>query len=193
MLEIRTIADFWDCEIEHAEARKRWVSDHLLYMVEAQAGRRNLSKLDVEIALRDMAVEQAVSAKREVGDRYLTFTDGSQLGVGALDAGTWAGSSRVMAPGENSLRHSIRGGRPYIHGKTRTAWHWTKNGKTFGKPELLWAATDTPCPKDGLWVRRFCNLGCGDKEVWAERITAGTVMPPCGTCCSRANYGWATP
>ena len=56
MPEIKTIADFWDCEIEHAEAKKRWVSEHLPYIIGRNAGRGNLTKLDIEVALMDMAV-----------------------------------------------------------------------------------------------------------------------------------------
>ena len=193
MPEINTIADFWDCEIEHAEAKKRWVSDHLLYIIGRNAGRWNLTKLDVEKALVDMAVAQAVNFEWEVGDRVLDFADGSRIGIVAPAAGTMAGSSRVMELGETGLRTKIRGNRPYIHRVTRTAWYWTKNGETYGKPELVWAVTDTACPKDGLWVRRFCDKGCGDKAIWAERLPAGTKMLHCVDCRSRANYGWATP
>ena len=193
MLEIKTIADFWDCEIEHAEAKRRWVSEHLRYIIGRNAGRRDLTKLDVETALIDMAVAQASNIKWEVGDRILDFVDGSRLGIVAPAANTMAGSSRVMEPGESVLRAKIRGNRPYDHGVSRTAWYWTKNGRTYGKPDPVWAVTDTVCPKDGLWVRRFCDKGCGDKLVWAERLTAGTEVPYCASCGSRANYGWATP
>ena len=193
MLEINTIADFWDCEIEHAEAKTKWVSEHLLYIIRRKAGRWNLRKLEVEASLKDMAVKQASSVEWETDDRLLDFADGSRLGLVAPAANTMAGSSRVMAPGESNLRSTIRGGRPYSHQFTRSAWYWTKNSKSYGKPDLLWAATDIPCPKDGLWVRRFCDKGCGDREVWAERITAGTKMPHCAVCRSGANYGWATP
>ena len=193
MPDIKTIAEFWDCEIEHAEAKQRWVSGHLLYIISNNAGRRNLTKLDVEAALIDMAVKQAVDIVWEIGDRILDFADGSRLGIVAPAAGTMAGSSRVMKPGERGLRSEIRGDRPYVHGITRTAWYWTKNGKNYGKPDLVWAATGTSCPEDGLWVRRFCNRGCGDTAVWAERLFAGDEMPFCADCGSRANYGWATP
>ena len=193
MPEILTIADFWDCEIEHAEVKSRWVSDHLLYIIRKEAGRFNLSKLDVETALTKIAEGQAIAIQRETGDRLLDFLDGSRLGLMAPAANTAAGSSRVMEPGESHVRGKIRGWRPYIHGSTRTAWYWTANGKQYGKPELVWAVTGTPCPKDGLWVRSLCDLGCGDRKVWAERITEGTDMPHCADCGSRANYGWATP
>ena len=193
MPEINTVADFWDCEIEHAEAKMRWVSDHLRYIIYRKAGGSNLTKLSVEASLIDMAVAQAVNIEWEVGDRLLDFADGSRIGIVAAAAGTMAGSSRVMEPGEYGLRTHIRGNRPYIHGVTRTAWYWTKNGKTYGKPELVWAVTDTACPKNGLWVRRFCEKGCGDKAIWAERLTSGTNMLHCADCRSRANYGWAAP
>ena len=193
MPEIQTIADFWDCEIEHSEAKSRWVSDHLLYIIHKEAGRLNLTKLDVESALKKMALEQAVAVQWHIGDRLLDFTDGSRLGLVAPAAGTMARASRVLEPGESSIRSKIRGGRPYIHGTTRTAWYWTGNGKHYGKPDLVWAVTETPCPKDGLWVRRLCDLGCGDRGIWAERITAGTDMPRCANCSSRANFGWAIP
>ena len=140
MPEITTIADFWDCEIEHAEVKQRWVSEHLRYIIGRKTGRWNLTNLAVEAALIDMAIEQAVSIEWEVGDRLLDFADGSRLGIVAPGAGTMAGSSRVMAPGETDLRSTVRGGHPYIHGTTRTAWYWTKNGKSYGKPELLWGS-----------------------------------------------------
>ena len=96
MPEIKTIADFWDCEIEHAEVKRSWVSEHLRYIISKNAGRRNLTKLDVEAGLIAMAVEQAVGIAWEIGDRILDFADGSRLGIVAPAAGTMAGSSRVM-------------------------------------------------------------------------------------------------
>ena len=190
---VTSTADFWDCEIEHAEAKKRWVNEHLLYIIETKAGKRNLMKLQVEAALLEMALEQAVRVEWETGDRILDFADGSRLGIVAPAAGTMAGSSRVMQPGERGLRWYIRGGRPYLHGKTPTAWYWTTNGRTFGKSATLWAVTDSPCPKDGLWARRVCDRGYSDKAVWEQRLTRETPMPRCANCGSRANYGWATP
>ena len=191
MPEIKTIADFWDREIECSERGQKWVSDHLLYIVRRSWGRFNLRNLDVEQALRDMALEQAVSWEWEVGDRVLDFADGSRLALVAMDAGTMAGSSRVMEPGEGGVRRVVRGGRPYVHGRTKTAWYWTKSSGV--DRELLWEVTGEACPKDGVWVRRFCNLGCGDREVWMERMSAGAVLPRCVNCKSRANFGWATP
>ena len=79
-----------------------------------------------------MAVEQAVYIEWEVGDRLLDFVDGSRLGITAPGANTMAGSSRVMAPGESGLRTSVRGNRPHLNGVTRTAWYWTKTGKSYG-------------------------------------------------------------
>ena len=193
MPEIKTIADFWDCEIEHAEAKRRWVSDHLRYIIGRNAGRWDLTKLDIEVALMDMAVAQATEIQWEIGDRILDFADGSRLGIVALAANTMAGSSRVMEPGERVLRAKVRGGHPYNHGITRSAWYWTKNGKAYGKPDLIWAATGTTCLKDGIWVRRFCDKGCGDRSVWVKRLTEGTEIPYCADCGSLANYGWASP
>ena len=103
MPEIQTVADFWDCEIEHAEAKSRWVSDHLLYIIHKEAGRLNLSKLDVEKTLKKMAVEQAVAIQWENGHKVLEFSDGSRLVLVAPAANTMAGSSRVMEPGESSI------------------------------------------------------------------------------------------
>ena len=60
MLAIESLADFWDCEIEHAEAKKAWVSEYLLYIIITNAGRWNLSKVEVESKLTAMAVTQAV-------------------------------------------------------------------------------------------------------------------------------------
>ena len=133
MLAIESIADFWDCEIEHAEAKRAWVNEHLLYIISAGAGRWNLSKVEVVSALADMAVKQAIESEWKISDRILTFTDGSRLAIVAPGAGTMAGRSRIMDPGEYSVRGVIRGNRPYIHGSTRSAWHWTKNGKTKGE------------------------------------------------------------
>ena len=169
------------------------VNEHLLYIIETKAGKRNLTKLRVEAALIDMAVDQAIQIEWEIGDRILDFPDGSRMGIVAPAAGTMAGSSRVMQPGEHGVRSYIRGNRPYIHGRTPTAWYWTASGKTYGKPDLLWAVTDSPCPKDGLWVRRFCDRGCGDRGVWEQRLTRGTPMPRCADCGSPANYGGQLP
>lgn len=193
MPEIRTIADFWDCEIEHSEVKSKWVNEHLLYIIYTEAGRRNLTKWDVESALRKMAEEQAVTAEWDNGHRLQTFSDGSRLGLVAPGAGRMGGSSRVLEPGESSIGSKIRGGRPYIHGSTKTAWHWTRNGKQYGKADLVWAVTGTPCPQSGLWVRRFCDLGCGDRQVWKERFAERTTMPYCADCRSSVTYGWATP
>ena len=190
---VKSIAEFWDCEIEHAEAKRAWVNEHLLYIIRTNAGRRNLSKVEVESKLTAMAVTQAVNAEWEIGDRILTFADGSRLGVVAPGAGTMAGRSRVMAAGEYGLRDTVRGGRPYVHGSTRTAWHWTRNGKTYGKPASVYEITGKACPKAGLWVRRICDRGCSDEGVWAEHFTAGTIFPHCSECGSSANFGWATP
>ena len=193
MLPINTTADFWDCEIEHAEAKKRWVSDHLLYIIGRNAGRWNLTKWDVVAALKEMAVKDAVHMQWEIGDRIVDFADGSRLGLAAPGAHTMAGSSRVMEPGEVGLRYKVRGNRQHDTGVGGTAWYWTGNGKSYGKSELVWASTDTLCPNDGVWVRRFCDNGCGNRAVWTKRLLCGTKMPHCEDCGSRANYGWATP
>ena len=193
MLEINSIADFWDCEIEHAEAKKKWVSEHLLYIISTKAGRWNLDKFEVLYTLIDMAVSRATKVEWEIGDRILTFADGSNLAIVAPGANTMAGHSRVMALGEQGVRDTVRGGRRYIHGSTRTAWHWTRNGKAFGKPAPIFELTGNICPKDGLWVRRFCEKGCSDGEVSAEQISAGDILLPCSQCASTANFGWAAP
>ena len=193
MLEINSIADFWDCEIEHAEAKKTWVSEHLLYIISTNTGRWNLNKFEVVTALVEMATSRATKFDWEINDRILTFADGSHLGVVAPGANTMAGNSRVMAPGEHGVRDTIRSGRPYVHGSTRTAWHWTRNGKKYGKAALIFELTGSVCPKDGLWVRRFCDRGCSDAEVSTELISAGDILPPCSRCASTANYGWAAP
>ena len=193
MPNIGTIADFWDCEIEHTEARRGWVNDHLMYIIGTNAGRWNLTKWEVVAALKELAIGQASDFEWDIGDRILEFPDRSRLGIVAAGAGTMAGSSRVMEPGERSVRSAIRGNRRYRHGVTRTAWYWTKSGKTFGKPTEVWAITEKACPKDGLWVRRICERGCSDREVWAQRFSVGASLPYCSECGSRANFGWATP
>ena len=170
-----------------------WVSDHLLYIICTRAGKWNLSKVEVVSALADMAVTQAVETEWEISDRILTFTDGSRLAIVALGANTMAGRSRIMNPGEFSVRNVIRGNRPYIHGSTRSAWYWTRNGKTKGKPDAIYETTGNACQEDGLWVRRICEGGCSDREVWTERFNAGANLPRCPECGSSANFGWATP
>ena len=189
--EPETIADFWDCEIEHSERGQSQVNQHLLYIIRRNAGRFNLTNLDVEAALRDMATKQAIHWEWEINDKVLDFNDGSRLGLIAMDAGTAAGSSRIMKPGESGARRFIRGGLPYIHGHTRTAWYWTRISEL--NRNLTWGITDNPCPLTGVWVRRLCNQGCADLAVYTQRITAGTNMPPCPTCKSPTNFGWATP
>ena len=193
MPKIDTIADFWDCEIEHAEARRGWVNEHLMYIIGTNAGRRNLTKWEVVTALKELALEQALDIEWDIGDRILEFSDRSRLGLVAAGAGTMAGSSRVMERGELSVRAAIRGLRNYRHGVTRTAWYWTNNGKTFGKSTVVWAITEEPCTRDGLWVRRICERGCSDRRVWAKRFSVGASLPYCTECGSRANFGWAMP
>lgn len=193
MLPIESIADFWDCEIEHAEAKKSWVNEHLLYIISTRAGRWNLSKVEVESELAAMAMTQAVKTEWDIGDRILTFEDGSRMGAVAPGAGTMAGRSRVMEPSGRGVRDVIRGNRPYIHGSTRSAWHWTRNGKELGKPAPIYELTGIACPKTGLWVRRICERGCSAREVWAVRLDKGTSLPHCPECGSRVNFGWATP
>ena len=64
--EPETIADFWDCEIEHSERGQSQVNQHLLYIIRRNVGRFNLTNLDVEAALRDMATEQAIHWEWEI-------------------------------------------------------------------------------------------------------------------------------
>ena len=190
MLEISSVAEFWDCEIEHAEAKKRWVNEHLLYIICMNAGRWNLRKLEVEKALRNMAIEQAVQTQWEIGDRLLYFTDGSRLGLAAIDANTMAGSSRVMAS-RRSQPQKQDSRQPAIR-----AWNHPNGMVLDPQREKLWEIRIgmgiyefTLVPKDGVWVRRFCPGNCGSKAVWTERVGDGTAMPYCADCGAGATYG----
>ena len=194
MTRPETIAAFWDCEIEHSEAKQKWVNEYLLFVIRRTLGKNVPPNLDVEAQLRNMAESQAVHTERDIGDKILTFEDGSRLGIVAMGAGTMKGSSRVMAPEERNVRAKVRNGQPYIHGTTRTAWYWTRNGKTYGKTTPETAATGDKCPRSGRWVRRFCNKGCADHEVPPMiRLTEGEIVGQCTTCRSNAVWGWATP
>ena len=154
-----------------------------------------MGKWEMVMALQAMAESQAVSVEWQVDDKILTFRDGSRLGLVSLGANTMAGASRVMEAGDASIRAKVRGGKPYDHGKTKTAWHWTKNGKTYGKPPRLVATTGQPCPKSGFWVRTICRRGCADssevvKSVW---IGEGDEVGKCTTCHTDAMWEWITP
>ena len=134
MPNIITIADFWDCEIEHCEVKLKWTNPVLLDMVAERLGRKVPRKWDTVRELCRMAESRAVSFQWDRNDKILTFEDESRLALIPLDANTMKGSSRVMGPGDLTVRSNVRGGKPHIYGITKTAWHWTKNGKVFGKP-----------------------------------------------------------
>ena len=193
-MEPITIAEFWDCELEHSEAKRSWVNEHLLQVIRRTLGTNAPRKLDVEAELRRMAESQAFKTEWATNDKILTFEDCSRLALVAMDANTMKGSSRVMAPGEQNVRAKVRNGKPYIHGKTKTPWYWTRNGKTYGKTLPPTATTGDDCPKSGHWVRRFCNNGCADYEVPPMiPIAEGALIGECTTCRSNAVWGWATP
>ncbi len=194
MIEPKTIAEFWDCEIEHSEAKQSWVNEHLLHVIRRTLGTNAPRNLDVEVQLRKMAESQAVQTEWVINDKILTFEDQSRLALVAMDANTMRGSSRIMMSGERDVRSQVRNGQPYIHGTTRTAWYWTRNGKTYGKARPSTAATGERCPRLGRWVRRFCAKGCADREVPQKiRLTEGEPIDRCTTCFSDAVWGWATP
>ena len=194
MTEPKTIAEFWDCELEHSEAKQRWVNEHLLQVIRRTLGTNAPSNLAVEAQLRKMAESQAVQTEWIINDKILTFEDQSRLALVAMDANTMKGSSRVMTSGERDVRTRVRNGQPYEHGITRTAWYWTRNGKTYGKARPPIARTTERCPKSGQWVRRFCAKGCADHEVpRLVRLEEGDPIDQCTTCLSDAVWGWATP
>ena len=193
-MEPTTIAEFWDCEIEHSEVKQRWVNQHLLVVIRRTLGAKVPRNLDVEDQLRKMAENQAVHTERQTNDKVLTFEDGSRLALVDMGAGTMEGSSRVMSPGDRNVREKVRNGKPYRHGITRTAWYWTRNGKTFGKTPPPTATTGEKCPRSGRWVRIICHKGCADNEVPAlSFLTQGEPLGRCPTCLSEAVWGWATP
>ena len=193
-MEPKTIAEFWDCELEHSEARQSWVNEHLLQVIRRTLGTNAPRNLDVEAELRKMAESQAIQTEWAINDKILTFEDGSRLALVAMSANTMKGSSRVMGPGEQHVRATVRNGQPYIHGITKTAWHWTRNGNTYGNTEPPTAATGEKCPKTGRWARRFCTKGCADYEIPSMiPLTEGDLMGRCMTCRSNAVWGWATP
>lgn len=133
MPSINSIADFWDCEIEHCEAKLRWTDPALLDIVGERLGRKVPRKWDAVHEICRMAESRAVNSEWSINDKILTFEDESRLALIPLDANTMKGASRVIESGETAIRTKVRGGKPYVHGTTRTAWFWTKNGKLFGK------------------------------------------------------------
>ena len=135
MPDVTTIAEFWDCEIEHCYVKMRWTNPILLNAICDKLGTRAPRKLGVLYELRKMAESRAREIEQHIGDKILTFEDGSRLAIVAFDANTMEGDSRVMEPGETNIRAKVRGGKPYRHGITKSAWHWTRNGKNFGKPD----------------------------------------------------------
>ena len=54
-MEPTTIAEFWDCELEHSEAKQSWVNEHLLQVIRRTLGTNAPRNLDVEAELRKMA------------------------------------------------------------------------------------------------------------------------------------------
>ena len=193
-MEPKTIAEFWDCEIEHSEAKQSWVNEHLLEVIRRTLGTNAPRNLDVEAQLRKMAESQALQIEWDMNDKILTFEDRSRLAIIAMGANTMKGSSRVMARGDQHVRAKVRNGQPYKHGTTRTAWCWTRNGKTYGKTPPPTATTGERCPKPGQWVRRFCAKGCADYEVpQMTRLAGCEPIDQCTTCRSDAVWGWATP
>ncbi len=135
MPSINTIAEFWDSEIEHCDAKLRWTNPALLDIACEKLRTKALRKLDVIRELRKMAEGRAVEWEWNKNDKILTFEDGSRLAIIAFDADTMKGDSRVMEPGETFIRCKVRGGKPYSNGITKSAWHWTTNGKKYGKTE----------------------------------------------------------
>ena len=123
MPNVETIADFWDCEFEHSERGAVHVNTVLYDEISKKLRKKRLNKHDVADELRKMAEAQAIDVKWEIGDKVLTFPVRSQLGIIAPGAGTAAGSSRVMRPGEVGVRDRVRGGAPYCQESTRSAWY----------------------------------------------------------------------
>ena len=132
---IKTIAEFWDSEIEHCDAKLRWTNPALLDIACEKLRTKAPRKLDVIREFRKMAEGRAVEWEWDSNDKILTFEDGSRLAIVAFGANTMKGDSRVMEPGETSVRFKVRGGKPYCHGVTKSAWYWTTNGKKYGKTE----------------------------------------------------------
>ncbi len=135
MPSINTIAEFWDSEIEHCGVKLRWTNRALLDIACEKLRTKSPRKLDVICELSKMAEGRAVEWEWNTNDKILTFEDGSRLAVVAFDANTMKGDSRVMEPSETFIRAKVRGGKPYYHGVTKSAWHWTTNGKKYGKTE----------------------------------------------------------
>ena len=130
MPKVETTADLWDYEFEHCERAAVRVNPDLYDAISKKLGKKRLNKHDVADEMRKMAEAQAIDIKWEIDDKVLTFPDGSQLGIIAPGANTAAGWSRVMRAGEVGVRDRVRGGAPYRHGTTRSAWYWTRNGNT---------------------------------------------------------------
>ena len=74
-MEPTTIAEFWDCELEHSEAKQSWVNEHLLQVIRRTLGTNAPRNLDVEAELRKMAESQAIQTEWAINDKILTFED----------------------------------------------------------------------------------------------------------------------
>ena len=186
----RTMAEFWDCQLERAELGSKYVSHLLVDFVLANNGRT--SNYDIQAQLKDLAVKKAAEVVCHGGDRVLTFEDGSRLALVADGANTMVGISRVMEPGELDVRGKVRGGRPYLHGKTRSATFWTRKEN--------WEDLDIPviksgdiCQKTGFWVRMFGGGKCVNPGTVLKYMESGEPAEHCSDCSINASYGWAYP
>ncbi len=109
-----TIAEFWDCKIEHSEVKQKWVNENLLHIIRRTLDTNRITNGAVQRKLREMAESQAVQTEWVIDDKILTFEGDSRLGIIAPGAGTAAGLSRVMASDEKNVRGKVRNGQSLI-------------------------------------------------------------------------------
>ena len=186
----QTMAEFWDYQLERAELGSKYVSHILVDFVLANNGRT--SKYDIQAQLKELAVSQAAEVVFHGGDRVLTFEDGSRLAVVAGGANTMVGISRVMEPGEHDVRGKVRGGRPCLHGKTRSARFWTRK-ENMENLDIPVIKSGDICQKPGLWVRMFCSGKCANPGTGLTHMESGEPAGRCSDCSMNASYGWACP
>ena len=189
----RTKAEFWDSQLECLERKKEWLHSGLLDTIEIGAGRGRLNTTPVILKLVELIVQESELEKWDVNDRVVCFDDDSRLVLFAIDGHTCAGLSRVLYGDDHGLRGEVRGGKPYEHGITRTAWHWTTRSSFPCYSNFPLRRSGDECPKEGAWLREHCQSNCRREEIWTRRMVPGDKFPDCAFCGQTAAYQWLHP
>ena len=188
-----TKAEFWDSQLECLERKKGWLHSGLLDTIEIDAGRRNLSKIEVTMKLVELIVQESQTEAFNVNDRVVRFDDGSRLVLFAIDGHTCAGRSRVLyGDDDHGSRGEVRGGKPYRYG-TRTAWYRTTPHSFPRYSSLPFCRSGDECPKEGVWLREHCQSNCPLENIWTRRMLPGDKFPDCAFCGQTAAYQWLHP